>query len=73
MLPGINASMVVHFIEEARTTTNQTVWLWQWLRYGGHNKGILTQHYWERGASGSRAKLRLHFLGEPIAPWENSV
>ena len=26
VLPGINASMVARFIEEARTTTNQTVW-----------------------------------------------
>src|SRR5215813_6917359 len=26
VLQGINASMVVRFIEEARTTTNQTVW-----------------------------------------------
>jgi Uma2 family endonuclease len=26
VLPGINASMLAHFIEEARTTTNQTAW-----------------------------------------------
>jgi len=26
VLPGINASMVVRFLEEARTTTNQTAW-----------------------------------------------
>jgi Uma2 family endonuclease len=26
VLPGINASMVVRFIEEVRTTTNQTAW-----------------------------------------------
>ncbi len=26
VLPGINASMVARFIEEARTTTNQTAW-----------------------------------------------
>ena len=26
VLPGINASMVGRYIEEARTTTNQTVW-----------------------------------------------
>jgi Uma2 family endonuclease len=26
VLPGINASMVTHFLDEARTTANQTVW-----------------------------------------------
>ena len=26
VLPGINASMLARFIEEARTTTNQTAW-----------------------------------------------